>query len=129
MGESPGIRLAPLERYERQMKKGIVEILVLRMLLTGECYGYQLLCRLREEGGELFHLKEGTLYPILYRLEEDGLVQSQWREAGDTGKSLPKKYYTITPLGEETLVWAYGLWKRMSQKVDGILSGEGRSGS
>lgn len=60
-------------RYERQLKRGVLEIVVLKLLSQGRAYGYQLLQRLDQESGGLFRIKEGTLYPILYRLEDDGL--------------------------------------------------------
>ena len=65
-------------KYERQLKKGVFEILVLKLLSEGEKYGYELLMELKERGGEMFAVKEGTLYPILYRLEDDGLASSRW---------------------------------------------------
>ncbi len=79
------------DKYERQMKKGVLDMLVLRMLKTEVKYGYQIIQELREKSGEIFLLKDGTLYPILYRLEDDGLVVSRWSEA--VGKQVPRKYY------------------------------------
>ena len=52
-------------RYERQLKRGLLEIIVLKLLSQGRAYGYQLLQRLDQESGGLFRIKEGTLYPIL----------------------------------------------------------------
>ena len=57
------------EKYERQMKKGVLDMLVLQLLTAEKKYGYQLIMELREKAGDIFGLKEGTLYPILYRLE------------------------------------------------------------
>ena len=68
------------QKYEQQMKKGVLEMLVLRLLSEGEKYGYQLISELKEKSGGMFLLKEGTLYPILYRMEDDGLVVSRWSE-------------------------------------------------
>ena len=77
------------EKYERQMKKGVLDMLVLQLLAQEKKYGYQLIMELREKSGDIFCLKEGTLYPILYRLEDEGLVESRWSEAED--KQLPRK--------------------------------------
>ena len=82
------------QKYEQQMKKGVLEMLVLRLLFQREKYGYQLICELREKSDDLFLLKEGTLYPILYRMEDDGLVVSKWSEP--KGKEVSRKYYSIT---------------------------------
>lgn len=110
------------ERYERQMKKGVLEILVLKLLNEKEQYGYQLISELRSRSGEYFVLKEGTLYPILYRLEDDGLVTSQW--SVPKGKEVSKKYYQITEKGVIILKETIALWKLFSGKVDGILEVE-----
>lgn len=110
------------ERYERQMKKGVLEILVLKLLNEKEQYGYQLISELRSRSGEYFVLKEGTLYPILYRLEDDGLVTSQW--SAPKGKEVSKKYYQITEKGVIILKETIALWKSFSGKVDGILEVE-----
>ena len=101
------------------MKKGVLEILVLKLLERQEKYGYQLIMELKEKSGELFSLKEGTLYPILYRLEEEGLVTSKW--SVPQGKELSKKYYAISGTGQQTLQDAVILWKRFSDSVNQIL--------
>ena len=81
-------------KYEKQIKKGVLEILVLKLLAKEEKYGYQLINELKEKSNGLFVLKEGTLYPILYRLEDENLVSSRWSEP--KGKEISRKYYHIT---------------------------------
>lgn len=66
-------------RFERQLKKGALEMLVLGLVCAGPTYGYELLGSHGRRSNGLFALKEGTLYPILYRLEDDGLIEAQWR--------------------------------------------------
>lgn len=108
-----------LERYERQMKKGILEILVLKLLEKEKKYGYQLIMELKEKSNALFSVKEGTLYPILYRLEEEGLVTNEW--SVPQGKEVSKKYYQISDSGKEVLRDTIQLWRVFSRKVDFIL--------
>lgn len=107
------------QKYEQQMKKGVMEMLVLQLLSREEKYGYQLICELKETSSEMFLLKEGTLYPILYRMEDDGLVVSRWSEP--RGKEVSKKYYYITEEGRNTLEELKNLWKSFSGNVDNIL--------
>lgn len=107
------------QKYEQQMKKGVLEMLVLRLLFQQEKYGYQLICELREQSDDMFLLKEGTLYPILYRMEDDGLVVSRWSEP--KGKEVSRKYYSITAEGRETLGELQALWNRFSEKVNNIM--------
>lgn len=67
-------------KYERQLKKGVLEISVLKLLSQKKMYGYQLIIEMKQLSHKMFTLREGMLYPILYRLEDDGLVVSQWSE-------------------------------------------------
>ncbi len=74
---------------------------------------------MKEKSGETFLLKEGTLYPILYRLEEDKLVVSRWSEA--EGKQVPRKYYEITEAGQKALDEIEAVWKRISNGISKIM--------
>ena len=112
-------------KYEGLLKKGVLEILVLQLLSQKPMYGYQLIMELKELSHEMFTLKEGTLYPILYRLEDDGMLVSEWSQP--SGKSVSKKYYKITDEGQETLIDLKKLWSRFSNEVDMIL-GENKHG-
>lgn len=94
-------------------------MLVLQLLLEKEKYGYQLICELKEKSGGMFLLKEGTLYPILYRMEDDGLVVSRWSQP--KGKEVSKKYYRLAEEGKDTLMRLKELWSGFSQSVDRIL--------
>lgn len=109
------------QKYEQQMKKGVLEMLVLQLLLEKEKYGYQLICELKEKSDGMFFLKEGTLYPILYRMEDDGLVVSRWSEP--KGKEVSKKYYRLAEEGKDTLAELKVLWQTFSGNVDTILGG------
>lgn len=101
------------------MKKGILEILVLKLLQSKEKYGYQLISELERKSDGMFAVKEGTLYPILYRLEDEKLVTSYWSKP--RGKEVSKKYYKLTGKGHEVLVETKELWYRFSENVNNIL--------
>ncbi len=107
------------EKYIRQMKKGVLDMLVLKLLDNEQKYGYQLISELKEKSGELFVLKEGTLYPILYRLEDDGLVESCW--SSPKGKQMARKYYQITDQGKQALNEIIKLWLQMSSGIRRIM--------
>lgn len=108
-------------RYERQLKKGVSEIIVLKMIAREPTYGYQLLSDIDRMSDGLFKMKEGTLYPILYRLEDDGMIRSEWSIPKD--KDVSKKYYVITPQGEETLRELIALWNKFDHVVGQMLEG------
>ena len=85
------------DRLLQQLKKGVLEMLVLQLICRAPTYGYELIQRLKQKSGGKFSLKEGTLYPILYRLEDDGLIQAKWHQG--EGRSAPKKMYEATEAG------------------------------
>lgn len=107
------------DKYERQMKKGVLDMLVLKLLEPEPKYGYQIIQEMKEKSEEIFLLKDGTLYPILYRLEEDGLVESRWSEP--SGKQVSRKYYEITLSGRETLGQIKAVWKYISDGIAKIM--------
>lgn len=107
------------DKYERQMKKGVLDMLVLRLLRSEAKYGYQIIQEMKEKSEETFLLKDGTLYPILYRLEDDNLVVSKWSEA--EGKQVPRKYYEITEEGQKALDEIEAVWKRISDGIAKIM--------
>lgn len=109
------------DRIMQQLKKGVLEMLVLEIVCEGPTYGYELLTRLKERSDGLFALKEGTLYPILYRLEDDGMIRANWSQG--EGRSAPKKMYAATPRGLEEQQRHYQIWNTFSQTVTGFYRG------
>lgn len=101
------------------MKKGVLDMLVLKLLRSEAKYGYQIIQEMKEKSGETFLLKDGTLYPILYRLEDEQLVVSKWSEA--EGKQVPRKYYEITEAGQKALDEIEEVWKRISDGISRIM--------
>ena len=84
------------ERRITQLRKGILELAVMGVLRQERHYGYSLVRVLSESGS--ISLKEGTIYPILGRLDRDGLVRSEWVESV---QGPPRKYYALTPAGRQ----------------------------
>ena len=107
------------DRILQQLKKGVLEMLVLELLCRKPAYGYELLTMLKEHSNGMFTLKEGTLYPILYRLEDDGLIRSVWKQG--EGRSTPKKVYLPTELGVQESKRRKMLWKQFSGKIAQFL--------
>jgi PadR family transcriptional regulator PadR len=93
-----------------QLRKGILELAVMGVLYHDRHYGYSLVRVLSESGS--IALKEGTIYPILARLDRDGLVHSEWVES-DQGP--PRKYYGLTLSGRQ-------LFDELSQEFDLLVS-------
>ena len=106
------------DRYLQQLKKGVLEMLVLRLISRKPAYGYELLNRLKTDSDGLFTLKEGTLYPILYRLEDDGMIVSSWSRP--EGRAAPKKMYSATEQGRAARLRHRQVWQRFIAAVDGF---------
>ena len=106
-----------MDKWEVQLRKGCLELVVLCCLWPGELYGLEILRRL-ENDSELV-LSAGTLYPLLSRLKAEGLLKSEWVE-GDAGH--PRKYYQLTPEGRLRAVEMARMWTRFSDKLKRPLS-------
>ena len=109
------------DRFAQQLKKGVLEMLVLKLICGKPAYGYELLSELKISSQGRFSLKEGTLYPILYRLEDDGMIRSQW-STGE-GRTAPKKIYEATDAGKAENLRRQRVWQEFEDTVNAILQG------
>ncbi len=103
-------------RFSQQLKKGVLEMLVLKLICDSSTYGYALLQALKQRSENRFVLKEGTLYPILYRLEDEGLITAKWSQG--QGRAAPKKLYEATPAGREENLRRQIQWAEFQQTVN-----------
>lgn len=108
---------------DRELKRGSLEMLILSLVGETERYGYELLTSLEERSGGELSLSGGTLYPVLYRLEEDGHLETRWETEG---RGAPRKYYRITERGREELNRRLEEWRRYTDAVDRVLAGPKR---
>ena len=105
------------DRWPGEWMRGVLSLCVLRVVADGPTYGYAIAARLAEAG--LGSVKGGTLYPILTRLETEGLVCSSW-EAGDGGPG--RKFFTLTTAGEQALRERADQWRTFTERAAGLLS-------
>ena len=88
-------------QFSKELLKGTADLIVLQALKSqGSQYGYQLIQTIAQTSENVFEFQEGTLYPLLYRLEDRKFVTSEEREA-PSGKT--RRYYTITSTGKKLL--------------------------
>jgi len=85
---------------ERELKRGSLELIVLHLLSSGEAYGYEIVSKLTERTGGALEVTDGTLYPVLYRLERGGFVTIRWETPA---RGVPRKYYRLTDAGSVEL--------------------------
>jgi PadR family transcriptional regulator PadR len=88
--------------------------LVLSILSEGESYGYAIIQQVRALSDEKITWTDGMLYPVLHRLEDEGLIRSNWRESPE-GRE--RKYYRITPDGRRTLEQEKEKWMTVHQTL------------
>ena len=105
---------------DKSLVSGSMALLVLKLLEDGDKYGYQMTSELRQRSEDVFHLKAGTLYPLLHSLEEKGLVTAYEREAA-AGK--PRRYYHLTKAGEAALREKETAWHTCADAVGRVLGG------
>jgi PadR family transcriptional regulator PadR len=104
------------DNWPAEWLRGVLPLCVLAVVAEDETYGYAIAQRLQAAG--LGAVKGGTLYPVLNRLESDGLVSSSWREgAGGPGR----KFFAVTPFGREYLAERAGAWHAFTERALGLL--------
>jgi PadR family transcriptional regulator, regulatory protein PadR len=98
--------------------QGTLDLLILKTLSTGPQHGYRIASRIRELSDEVLRIEEGSLYPALYRMEQKGLIQSEW---GITDNNRQAKFYKLTRKGRSDLQAESGSWDRLSAAVTRVL--------
>lgn len=100
-----------------QMKRGTLEMCALSVVNRGDCYGYELVNRI----SKCMEITEGTIYPLMKRLKDSGLIDSYIVESNE---GPPRKYYKITEAGSEELNRLTEEWFEFTQSIERLLKGE-----
>ncbi len=114
------------KELDRELKRGTLEMILLRLLSERPMYGYELISTLERLGGPPFQLKEGTLYPVLYRLEKAGWIEPKW-EVLERG--VPRKYYHLSGEGAGQLESLLSEWQEFTAAVQRLLEGSVHEGN
>ena len=101
--------------------RGHLEAMVLSTLEQSEAHGLEILSRLERAGCGLLRLKEGSLYPALYRLETAGDVEAVWESDGHGRRGARRRIYRLTARGKRKLVKGRAEWQQFVQVLGGIL--------
>lgn len=107
-----------MDELRSELKRGTIEMILLVLLNHKEMYGYQLVSELEQRGGALFSIKEGTLYPVLYRLEDKGYIES-YRDIPERG--VPRKYYKLTKSGVAYLQALLMEWRSFAATIESFI--------
>lgn len=101
--------------------KGSLPLLILHSLQGGQLHGYQIAQEIKRKSAGVLDFKEGTLYPTLHSLEQQGFLEA-WKE---TENGRVRQYYTLTDLGRRQLNEQLNDWKRFRVAVDRVLGESG----
>lgn len=110
-----------LNNWQTQLRKGLLDIVVLNLLQQGRRHGYEMVQTLKKVEG--LKIREGNIYPILARLEIDGLVASRSEPSRD---GPPRKYFTLTEAGKEILADMNAHWDQIIKGLAHIRKGADR---
>ena len=99
-----------------QLMKGILESCILKIIEKNETYGYEIVVQLQNYG--FGDMKEGTIYPLLLRLEKKKLITATFKESPLGPK---RKYYSLTPEGKEYVDGFYKVWQEITESVEKVF--------
>jgi DNA-binding PadR family transcriptional regulator len=108
-------------KIDKGLIGGSTILLLLSLLEETDRYGYEIIKELESRSDNAFQFKEGTLYPVLHKLENSGYVES-YMAKGDTGKE--RRYYRITKNGKKQFIEEKKKWEMFSISVNKVIGGE-----
>jgi len=107
-----------MQGSKSDLLQGTLELLILKAIALEPVHGYAIAQRIRQLSREALEVQQGSLYPALYRLEERGYVQAQWRESGQGRMA---KFYSITRKGAKQLETGRAQWERTAGAIASVL--------
>jgi len=109
-----------LETWESDVRRGLLRLLVLAVIKEKESsFGYAIAQSIRERTADRLIVQDGTLYPLLRRLEEQKMVRSNWDVSGER----PRKYYQLTAAGDKQLLAMLEFWNDLVISLDPLFRG------
>lgn len=104
-----------VNKWKSQVKKGTLTFIVLNVLRNNEFYGYEFIEEIKKL--TTIEIAEGTFYPLMNRLKKENLVTSKWVEQQS---GIPRKYYSLTKTGKETLTQMQFYWEGLAKSIEKI---------
>ncbi|HLH20697.1 MAG TPA: PadR family transcriptional regulator [Bryobacteraceae bacterium] len=98
--------------------QGTLDLLILKAVSLGPLHGYGILLRIQQISGERLQILQGSLYPALYRLEQQGWIASEWGESENRRRA---KFYRLTAAGRRALRSETEQWGRMADAIAAVL--------
>ena len=107
-----------MESPKLELPQGTLDLLILRVLASGEMHGWGMAQRLSVLSSEALKLQEGTLYPALYRMEARGWIASTWAQSEQNRRA---KFYRLTAVGKKQLKEEKASWAQLSAVIQAVL--------
>ncbi|MGD0226959.1 MAG: PadR family transcriptional regulator [Terriglobia bacterium] len=98
--------------------QGTLDLLILKILALEPLNGYSVSQRLKQVSGDVLHVSDGSLYPALHKLEQEGWIAAEWRASE---KNRRAKYYSLTRLGRKQLENEASNWRRLSVAISNVV--------
>lgn len=105
--------------WQTQLRKGLLDIVIMNLLSHDPYHGYEMVQQLKKIQG--LKMREGNIYPILARLEQDGLIESYTESSSD---GPPRKYFRLTPAGADILNQMNSHWQQMIDSIHHVKKGD-----
>jgi len=102
--------------------QGTLGLLILKILALEPLHGWAISLRLKQVSGDVLQVSDGSLYPALHKLEQEGWIQAEWKPSENNRRA---KYYSLTPLGRQELDREAANWRRLSAAISMIVELEG----
>jgi transcriptional regulator len=107
-----------MTKQKSDLLQGTLDMLILKTVALGSMHGWGISQRIQQISAGVLNVNQGSLYPALYRLEEQGLISSEW---GNSENNRQARYYKLTRAGRKQLVEETANWERLSAAIDQIL--------
>jgi PadR family transcriptional regulator, regulatory protein PadR len=98
--------------------QGTLDVLVLKILALQSLHGWALSQRLKQVSGDVLQVSDGSLYPALHKLEQQGWIRAEWKSTENNRRA---KFYSLTRLGKRRLEEEAANWERISAAISGVL--------
>ena len=98
--------------------QGTLDLLILRIVALEPAHGWAIAQRINQMSKEVLTVQQGSLYPALHRLEQNGWIEAEWRESENNRRA---KYYSLTPAGQKRLAEELAQWDRLSGAINMVI--------
>ena len=105
-------------KEKADLLQGTLDMLILKALQLGPMHGFGVSVLIRQMSRDVLQVEQGSLYPALYRLEQQGWIASEWGTSDNNRKA---KFYSLTPTGRKQLAEERSNWERLSSAINLVL--------